>query len=133
MENIERMIGEATNAFLKTAEEPLPKRLIIATTANATQLLETIISRAITIKFQELSNQELTQRMKEQNMFGDSQEIRELVIHMAMGKPGIAQRIYELIQKNPDLEATLITLIHNLSTGKKKFFAHDALKTIYKY
>lgn len=133
LENIERMIGDAANAFLKTAEEPLPKRLIIATTSNATQLLETIISRAITIKFHELSNQELTQWMKDKDMFGNNQEIREVVIHMAMGKPGIAHRIYELVQENPQLEPTIITLIHNLSTGNKKFFAHDALKALYKY
>ena len=59
LENIERMTTEAANAFLKTCEEPLPKRLIIATTANATQLLETILSRALTIKFNELSDDEL--------------------------------------------------------------------------
>lgn len=132
LENIERMIGDAANAFLKTCEEPLPKRLIIATTSNANQLLETILSRALTIKFQELSNDELSQRMADSNMFSDNDEVKQLVINMAMGKPGIAQRMYDIIREKPELEATFITLIHNLSSGKKKFFAHDALKTVYK-
>ena len=49
IENIERMGISAINAFLKTCEEPLPNRIIIATTANKSQILDTVISRAITI------------------------------------------------------------------------------------
>jgi len=132
IENIERMTSEAANAFLKTCEEPLPKRLIIATTSNANQLMETILSRALTIKFNELSSEQLSQRMETQNMFKTNPELKQLVCNMAMGKPGIAQRMAWLIDQQPELEATFTTLIHNLSTGKKKFFAHDALKTLYK-
>lgn len=51
IENIERMTTEASNAFLKTCEEPLPNRIIIATTANPSQLMATIISRALIISF----------------------------------------------------------------------------------
>jgi len=133
LENIERMTSEAANAFLKSCEEPLPKRLIIATTANANQLLETILSRALTIKFHALSDTELSQRMESEKMFSNNAELKLLVINMAMGKPGIAKRIYELIEDEPELEKTFTDLIHNLSTGKNRFFAHDALKKLYKY
>ena len=133
LENIERMLPEAANAFLKTCEEPLPKRLIIATTSNATQLLGTILSRALMIKFNEVSDSELSQRMNDKNIFSGNEELKQLVINMAMGKPGIAKRIYDIIQKEPDLEKTFINLIHNLSTDKKRFFTHDALKKLYKY
>lgn len=140
IENIERMTNEAANAFLKTCEEPLPKRLIIATTSNHLQLLETILSRALTIKFNELSNKELLERIQNNNMFsnaghgqGSGEELRQLVCNMAMGKPGIAQRMYDLIQEDAGLEETLIDLIHNLSTGKNKFRAQEALQRIYKY
>jgi len=51
IENIERMWISAINAFLKTCEEPLPNRIIISTTSNKSQILETIISRSITISF----------------------------------------------------------------------------------
>lgn len=51
IENIERMTIGAINAFLKTCEEPLANRIIIATTSNKSQILDTIISRAITIPF----------------------------------------------------------------------------------
>ncbi|MEI8008742.1 MAG: AAA family ATPase [bacterium] len=133
LENIERMLPEAANAFLKTCEEPLPKRLIIATTSNTTQLLETILSRALMIKFNELSDSELSQWMDDKNIFSGNEELKQLVINMAMGKPGIVQRIYDMISKEPDLEKTFINLIHNLSTDKKRFFSHDALKKLYKY
>jgi replication-associated recombination protein RarA len=122
----------AANAFLKTCEEPLPKRLIIATTSNHIQLLETILSRALTIKFNELKNKELLERMNTKNMF-PNEELKQLVINMAMGKPGIAQRIYQLTQEDEKIEKILIDLIHNLSTGKNIFQSHDALKKIYKY
>lgn len=49
IENIERMTISAINAFLKTCEEPLPNRIIIATTKNKSQLLDTILSRSIII------------------------------------------------------------------------------------
>lgn len=133
LENIERMRGEAENAFLKTCEEPLPKRLIIATTSNTTQLLETTISRALMIKFNQLSDTELSQRMESEHMFSTNADLKKLVMNMAMGKPWIAQRIYELIKNEPELEKTFTKLIQNLSTGKNKFFAHDALKKLYKY
>ncbi len=51
IENIERMTIWAINAFLKTCEEPLSHRIIIATTENKSQILETILSRSITINF----------------------------------------------------------------------------------
>lgn len=51
IENIERMTIGAINAFLKTCEEPLQNRIIIATTANKSQIIDTIISRAIIIPF----------------------------------------------------------------------------------
>jgi replication-associated recombination protein RarA len=111
----------------------LPKRLIIATTSNATQLLETIISRALIIKYTELSDKELSQRMENENIGNNNNEFKQLVINMAMGKPGIVQRINDLIKNEPELETTLIDLIHNLSTGNKRFITHDALKKLYKY
>lgn len=52
IENIERMTISAINAFLKTCEEPLPNRIIIATTANKSQIIDTVISRSIIIPFQ---------------------------------------------------------------------------------
>jgi DNA polymerase III subunit delta' len=51
LENIDRMVVGAANAFLKTAEEPLSSRLLIATASNELAVLETIRSRALLIRF----------------------------------------------------------------------------------
>ncbi len=64
LENIERMNSAAANAFLKTLEEPLPNRLIIATTSHKELLLDTILSRAFMIAFQLPSLQEVTTMIK---------------------------------------------------------------------
>ena len=133
IENIERMTGEAANAFLKSCEEPLPKRLIIATTSNHIQLMETTRSRALTIQFNELSDNELSQRMESNSLFSNNPELKQLVINMAMGKPGIVQRMHGLIEQEPELEKIFTDLIHNLSQENKRFFAHDALMKIQKY
>lgn len=45
IENIERMTTAASNALLKTLEEPYPNRWIIATSSKPHHILDTIISR----------------------------------------------------------------------------------------
>lgn len=48
---IERLTPSAANALLKSCEEPLPGRIIIATTASVESVMETLISRASLIRF----------------------------------------------------------------------------------
>jgi len=81
------MTPEATNAFLKACEEPLPNRIIIATTSNKGKILETILSRAIAISFSSLSDQEMEEYIKQKGIELNSLEVKELLIKMAMGKP----------------------------------------------
>lgn len=52
LENIDRMTIGAANALLKTWEEPLANRIIVATTSNKAALLDTILSRAFLVEFQ---------------------------------------------------------------------------------
>ncbi len=61
LENIERMNTSSANAFLKAAEEPLPGRIIIATTTHPAQIMETIVSRAIVIPFHALTDEQIQQ------------------------------------------------------------------------
>ena len=49
IEHIERATIGAANALLKSFEEPLPHRIIIASTTNKDTLLPTILSRALLI------------------------------------------------------------------------------------
>jgi DNA polymerase-3 subunit delta' len=49
IEHIDRATIGSANALLKSLEEPLPHRLIIASTTNKDLLLPTILSRALLI------------------------------------------------------------------------------------
>ena len=49
IEHIDRATIGAANALLKSLEEPLPNRLIIASTTNKDMMLPTILSRALLI------------------------------------------------------------------------------------
>ena len=108
------MTREATNAFLKACEEPLAKRIIIATTSNKAKILETILSRAIAIACSPLSNQEMDLYIQEKNIHIHSPEVKELLIMMAMGKPGTLENFAQQLAKDEDREKDIQTLIKSL-------------------
>ena len=56
------MNESAYNAFLKTCEELLPNKIIVATTSNKSKILTTIISRAIVIPFYEYSYDDMLKK-----------------------------------------------------------------------
>jgi DNA polymerase III gamma/tau subunit len=87
IENIQRMSGSAMNAFLKTSEEPLPNRFIIATVPHTSQVLDTILSRSIALHFDPLSEKEMQDFASSSNITSNDKELREILIAMAMGKP----------------------------------------------
>ncbi len=59
IENAENMNLEASNALLKTLEEPPKNTLIILTTSDQNKLLPTIVSRTKKIRFRPLSRKEI--------------------------------------------------------------------------
>ncbi len=65
LENIERMTTAAANALLKSFEEPLPGRLIIASTTSPDSLLDTIRSRALLVPFHLVDKDELQRALQE--------------------------------------------------------------------
>lgn len=132
LENIERLNEEAANAFLKSCEEPLPGRIIIATTSHASQLIDTIISRALVIHFNALSPEELLKFADEQNLFTGNKAFKELACDMAMGKPGILLTLHELFTEDEELRQQISEIIPLLSEKKQLFKAHDILKNFKK-
>ncbi|MBI5344988.1 MAG: DNA polymerase III subunit delta', partial [Deltaproteobacteria bacterium] len=55
VEDADKLMGQAANAFLKTLEEPPPDSLIILISARPAELLPTILSRCQRINFRPLS------------------------------------------------------------------------------
>lgn len=86
LENIERMTPSAANAFLKYFEEPFPGTLIIATTKNKSELLDTIVSRALLIAFDYVSDEEVKELLQE--TYPDTTDARiQALVDLAAGRP----------------------------------------------
>jgi DNA polymerase-3 subunit delta' len=56
----ERMTQEASNSLLKVLEEPPPQNLLVLTTDRPSGLLDTIVSRCQSVRFRDLSEEEIT-------------------------------------------------------------------------
>lgn len=129
LENIERMNASSANAFLKAAEEPLPGRIIIATASHKSQVLETILSRAITVPFHELTDDEMKSFCDSKQISLDT-ETEELFLSMAMGRPG---KLLQLVQQtDADTKQLFLTALHTLQTRESLHAQYMALTNIYK-
>jgi DNA polymerase-3 subunit delta' len=78
------MSNSAINAFLKSAEEPLAGRFIIATVPHISMVLDTIRSRCITIPFNTLTNEEMQKFANENQIFVNDKQLQTVMIAMAM-------------------------------------------------
>ena len=131
IENIQRMSNSAINAFLKSAEEPLTNRFIIATVPHISMVLDTIRSRCITIPFSVLNNEEMQKFANENQIFVNDKQLQTVMIAMAMWKPWFLKNIAEKIQNNEDLGEILKKLTTwLLSDSKPKWELYQALKSI---
>lgn len=81
----EKMTTQAQNALLKVFEEPPPYCVIILVTQNDSMLLQTIRSRAVTLRFGPLSDEEVENYLKENNLNCSSVAVR-----LASGSIGMA-------------------------------------------
>ncbi len=64
IDNADSMTEESQNCLLKTLEEPPEYAMIILIVANENMMLETIKSRCVIVKFNELTNEELKQYLE---------------------------------------------------------------------
>ncbi len=91
MDDAECMNLPASNAFLKTLEEPPAKSLIILVTMSAERLTDTIRSRCFRVRFSPL-NREETLEVIRRNLPGADEETLESLAGLSMGRPGLALR-----------------------------------------
>lgn len=114
IENIDRMNSEAMNAFLKTCEEPLPHRVIIATTANKSLLLDTIVSRAVTIPFFDYNEDELLAYCVDKGYFVWEDELKKFVCSMSMWKMNAVDLFHQKLSENEELKDSVLHIFHIL-------------------
>jgi len=125
------MSNSAINAFLKSAEEPLAGRFIIATVPHISMVLDTIRSRCITIPFNTLNNEEMQKFAEENQIFTDDKQLQTVMIAMAMWKPWFLKNITEKVENNEDLGENLRKLTSwLLSDSTPKWELYQALKAI---
>lgn len=134
IENIERMTGGAINAFLKSCEEPLHWRIIIASTSNKSKIIDTVMSRAIDIKVSWLTQDQLLNYCEEKGYFQTDSELKNIVCKMSMGVPNFVDVLHQLIQENADIISLFkdIPKLHNKDFGLfKKIAMFDKIKELW--
>ncbi|HEB75989.1 MAG TPA: DNA polymerase III subunit delta' [Nitrospirae bacterium] len=89
MDDAECMNQAASNAFLKTLEEPPPDSLIILVTAAPERLLDTIRSRCFVVRFSPLSTDACREVIAGRLSGIDAAELESLAV-FSMGRPGVA-------------------------------------------
>ncbi len=99
IENIERMTTAAANALLKSLEEPLPWRLIVASVTDASRLLDTIRSRALIIPFSLVDTGTMRDALAER-FPGLSRERSEFLVGFSFG----AWWMVEQLMQKEDLD-----------------------------
>lgn len=111
IDNADVMNISATNAFLKTLEEPPPNSLIILVSSNPYRLPDTIRSRCINVRFYPLS----VDRCRE--IISKNIDARSInfVLNLAMGRPGLAVS-RDFMKENE----WFIKLLNNMIYGESK-------------
>ena len=92
IERIERMNTTGLNALLKSFEEPLNGRLIIATTSDDTQLIDTIRSRAMIVHVWLLNDDLITSTIQSEFPDRTDDEIT-MIIDYAQWRIGVAREL----------------------------------------
>jgi len=116
LDHADRANDEASNALLKTLEEPPPNLTIVLTAENAYELLPTIRSRTVPFHFSPLTNDEMIIFVEAREDLSD--EERKALGGWAQGSPGRALSL--------DVESYLARREHLLalldtSLGKTSF------------
>lgn len=110
IENIDRMNESAYNAFLKTCEELLPNKIIVATTSNKSKILPTIISRAVIVPFYEYSYEDMLNKCDDEWFFVDNQKLKEFVCFMLMWKPNLLWYFAEKLNEDEWLSNQILSI-----------------------
>jgi DNA polymerase-3 subunit delta' len=113
--------ANASNALLKTLEEPAPKVVLLLTAQSKETLLPTISSRCEILPLRDVSSDQIEEALINR---GEVQEKAELLARLAAGRPGWAFRY----ASNPDLLIVrteyIEDLINILQTGRLERFKH---------
>lgn len=108
--DIDRMTIEATNALLKTLEEPTSSSLLILTSSLPEKVLDTVRSRCHQIFFKPASQEILAESLR--TYYHDQPQQAHFLAYFAEGCPGTARQLHEqgfFDKKNDIIERFIFT------------------------
>ena len=112
----------ATNALLKTLEEPPSRVILIITAESSERLLPTIVSRCEVLRLRPLSPDTVKQGL--QNRWGLPEDEAHLLAHISGGRPGYALKLHQ----NPELQVQRVKWLADqyqlISASRVKRFAY---------
>jgi len=129
--NVDRMRLDALNTFLKSLEEPLPDVIFILTASR--EILSTVESRCVVLKFFPLSNRLMREVVKKN---GISEDMSELVLRFSMGRPGLIygfnkdllnKKLSDLLNSNI---GDLLDFAEKISPQKGKTVSANTIKNV---
>lgn len=109
--NAEKMNAQAQNALLKIFEEPPAYCVIILITQNDNMLLQTIRSRAVTVRFGSLSDEDV-----KGYALNNGKNIPDIIVKLASGSIGMAQELSEKEELSDVLE-TFVVMFKKIGSG----------------
>jgi DNA polymerase III subunit delta' len=120
--HFEEAKASASNALLKTLEEPAAQVILVITAESAESLLPTIVSRCEVLRLRTLPLDQISGWL--QTRWGLPNKQAHLLAHISGGRPGYALRLHQ----EPDLferrHTWLIDLLQLLSASRVKRFAY---------
>jgi DNA polymerase-3 subunit delta' len=126
MPNFQRATTEASNALLKTLEEPSDKVVLLLTAHSQESLLPTIVSRCEVVRLRPASVKATQMFLQSSKQI--SEEEAQLLAHLSSGRIGAALRYAEdpdrLLERRENLESLLKLLTANRT---ERFKIADAL------
>ncbi len=114
--------ASASNALLKTLEEPAPQVLLILTAESAESLLPTIVSRCEVLRLRPSSVEQVAQELQERK--GMAPDQADLLAHIAGGRVGYALRLSESPEQLEQRSAWLDDHQRLLAASRVERFAY---------
>lgn len=108
----EKMNAQAQNALLKIFEEPPAYCVIILITQNDNMLLQTIRSRAVTVRFGELSDDAVKDYASKKGL-----SVQDVVIRLASGSIGLMCELLEN-EELDDILDTFVGMFKKIGSGR---------------
>lgn len=109
--NAEKMNAQAQNALLKIFEEPPAYCVIILITQNDNMLLQTIRSRAITVRFGELDHSVVREYVAKKGV-----DAPDVIVRLASGSIGMALELCEN-EELGDVLNTFVEIFRKIGSG----------------